>query len=114
MPIGAVIATLAMMAGTANAQANVRAVGKRFVPHKLQLKIVKRRRAHGVWPPKVGMCHDQFRKLVRREADFAVLVGGKIGDRLLEMNCRFARPGNCSFQNAADRLRREIAQACED
>ena len=54
------------------------------------------------------------RKLFRRETDFAILASGKIGDGLLEMNHRFSRSRNGSFQHAADRLRREIVQAGED
>jgi hypothetical protein len=111
---GKLFVVVAKLRDFADAKANVRTVRKRFVPHKLQLKVVKRRRAHGVGPPEVRVLHDQFRKLFRRETDFAILAGGKIGDGLLEMNRRLARPRNRSFQRAADRLRREIAQAGED
>ena len=62
--VGEMFVVVAMLRDVADAKANVSAVRKRFVPHKLQMKIVKRRRAHRVGPPEVRIRHDQFRKIV--------------------------------------------------
>ena len=78
--VGEMFVVVAMLRDAADSEANMSDVRERLVPHKLQLQVVKRRRAHRVGPPEVRVCHGQFRKSLRRELDFAILAGGKIGD----------------------------------
>src|ERR1039458_5555468 len=75
------------------------------------MQVVKRRIAHRVRPPEVGMRQGQARKLLRRESNLALLTWRQI-DRLLQLDRRLTWPRDRTSQRAAGLLRRVVAQSC--
>src|SRR3954453_17385220 len=80
---------------------------------EFQLQVVEIGLAEGVGPPQVRMLDSQLCERLGSEADLALLPGGE-RDRLLDLDVRFARPGDRRPQNAAHLLRRRVTQTAVD
>src|SRR5664280_2799594 len=106
--VGKMFITVPMLRNASDSETNMRIVGNDFVLLKLQLKVVKSRSSHSIWPPEGRMRHNQVRIFFWCKFNFTVLARRK-SYKLLHKNQRLPLSGNCSFQYPVHRLRRQIA-----
>ena len=107
------VVLIAMLCDGADSEPLMVGVGGPVELAEFQLQVVEVGLAEGVRPPEVGIGDRKRAESCGVERDLPVLPRGE-GDRLFDLDVRLAWPADRGAKDAADLLRRSVAQAAVD